>query len=42
MMGLHSGPLTNSLEINQKAKKVTLLVRMSLVFMSVLTFEKGK
>lgn len=28
------------MEINQKAKKVTLLVLMSLVFMTGLTFER--
>lgn len=31
---------TNSVEINQKAKKVTLLLLMSLLFMTGLTFEK--
>lgn len=39
-MVLYSEPLTNSVEINQKAKKVTLLVLMSLVFMTGLTFER--
>lgn len=42
MTVLYPGPPTNSVEINQKAKKVTLLVLMSLVFMTGLTFEKRR
>lgn len=42
MMVLYSEPLTNSVEINETAKKVALLLLMSLVFMTGLTFEKGR
>lgn len=42
MMFLYSEPLAILVEIIQTAKKAALLVLMSRVFMTGLTFEKGR